>query len=510
SSQRAVRRRRQQRWLLALGAVALVVAAYSTQSYLAHRALAAEISDELQVARDARDNAHDAARARGELAAQASAAFDAGRRGDGERLWRQGVAQRDNAYRAFRNAITHTEFALAKDRTRSDVRQLAADILLDRAALADQVHDAQQRDELLEHVALYDPDGSRRARWDIPGHVIVRAPQGAAISLEPPRPLGANPRDLQLPRGSYVVAIAAPGRVPVRAPILVERGGELTIQVAPPRIEDVPAGFLYIPAGEFLYGNASDEDRLTFFATTPLRRRTSEAFLIGRTEVTFGDWLAYVDAQPPGERARLLPSVPSRLSGGVAITPDGAGRWRIELQIAARRYTAGWGEPILYSGRARQTVQDWRRFPVLGVSADEATAYAAWLDRTRRVPGARLCSEVEWERAGRGADGRGYPAGHPLELDDANIDEAHGQALKGPDEVGSHPASRSPFGLDDMSGNALEWTVSENAEEGYTLRGGSYWHDRKSAHITNRSYIDANVHDPNTGFRLCATPPLPR
>jgi formylglycine-generating enzyme required for sulfatase activity len=202
--------------------------------------------------------------------------------------------------------------------------------------------------------------------------------------------------------------------------------------------------------------------------------------------------------------------VPGRLSGGVAITPDGAGRWRIELQITARRYTAGWGEPIIYSGRARQTVQDWRRFPVLGVSADDATAYAAWLDRTRRVPGARLCSEVEWERAARGADGRGYPAGHPLELDDANIDETHGQALKGPDEVGSHPASRSPFGLDDTSGNAFEWTVSENAEEGYTLRSGSYWHDRKSAHLTNRAYIDAKVHDPNIGFRLCATPPLPR
>jgi len=98
-----------------------------------------------------------------------------------------------NAYRAYRSATRHTESALAKDRARNDVRDLAADILLDRAALADEVHDPQERDELLEYVALYDPDGSRRARWDIPGRVIVHAPGGAIISLEPPRSLGPNP-----------------------------------------------------------------------------------------------------------------------------------------------------------------------------------------------------------------------------------------------------------------------------------------------------------------------------
>ncbi|MEO7735488.1 MAG: SUMF1/EgtB/PvdO family nonheme iron enzyme, partial [Kofleriaceae bacterium] len=235
---------------------------------------------------------------------------------------------------------------------------------------------------------------------------------------------------------------------------------------------------------------------------------STAAYLIGRTEVTFGDWLAFVDAQPASERARWLPSIPSRLSGGIAVTPDGAGHWRIELQLAGQRYAAGWDEPIVYAGRARHRVQDWRRFPVLGVSADDANAYTAWLDRTGRQPGARLCSELEWERGARGADGRVYPGGARLAVDDANIDRAHGIALVGPDEVGAHPASRSPFGLDDMVGNAFEWTVS--VQGGYVLHGGSYQHDQKSAHLTNRAAMSGTVRDPSVGFRVCATPPLPR
>src|SRR5262249_6225004 len=133
-----------------------------------------------------------------------------------------------------------------------------------------------------------------------------------------------------------------------------------------------------------------------------------------RTEVTFGDWLAYVDALPAGDRAARLPGVPTKLSGSLAILPDGK-HWRIELQSGNRRYTAGWDQLLTYPGRTSHATQRWREFPVLGVSGDDAAAYAAWLDRTGTVPGARLCSEVEWERAGRGADGRGYPSGHALE-----------------------------------------------------------------------------------------------
>jgi len=509
ASRRVARRRRRQRWLAALGAVGLVMLAFATQRYLAQRELAAAVADELGGARGELAAALEADRTRVAIAARAFAAFDAGHLDEGEQIWRQVIALREGAELAYRNASRHVEIAFAKDPTRNDVRDLIGDILIDRATLADDVHDVAQRDELIERVALYDADGSRRARWIAPGRVVVRAPPGAMITLEPSRWLGSGIADAQLPPGSYIVSIATPGRAIVRAPILIERDAAVAIDIEPPHAADVPPGFVYVPAGEFLFGNASEEDRLTFFVTTPLRRRSTAAFLIGRNEVTFEEWLAYVDALPPRERAKRIPAVPlNKLSGGLALTPDGAGHWRIALQLEDRFYTAAWGEPILYTGRTHQAVQDWRRFPVVGVSSEDAAAYTAWLDSTGRVPGARLCSEVEWERAARGADGRGYPGGRRLEPDDANVDVTHRFVLMGPDEVGSHPASRSPFGLDDMAGNVFEWTISE--EGGYIVRGGSYQHDRKSAHLTNRSPMNALARDASLGIRLCATPPLPR
>jgi eukaryotic-like serine/threonine-protein kinase len=507
ASRRAARRQRWSRGLAAFGAIALVVLAFATQRYLAQRQLDAAVAEELQLVRDQLGDAHDAELARGTLAKQAFGKFDSGHWDDGELIWKTALTKAEAAATAYLTASRHAEVALAKDPTRADVRNMIGDILIDRAILADHMHDARQRDEMLERLGLYDADGSRRARWTAPGRIIVRAAAAAEISLEPARPLGKGRADVQLAPGSYVVVVATPGRVLVRAPILVERGGAITIDArSPPLATSVPAGFIYIPSGEFLYGNASEDDRLSFFLTTPQRRRSIAAYLIGRTEVTFGDWLAYVEALPQKDRAANLPVV-EKVTGSVAVRPDGA-HWRIELQPEHRRYTARWDQPITYPDRKRHATQDWRRFPVTGVTSANAAAYAQWLSDTGRLPGARLCTEVEWERAARGADGRAYPAGPQLGPDDANFDVTHGPGMAGPDEVGSHLASTSPFGLFDMCGNAFELTVSER--EGFVLRGGSYAIDRKTAQLTNRAEFTVASGDATVGFRLCATPPLPR
>lgn len=502
ASRRATQRQRWQRGLAVFGAILLVVLAFAFQRYLARREIAAAIADELQLARDLFGNARDAEHAGNDLAAEAFAAFDAGRRDDAEPLWRQVATRREGADREYRNASRHLEVALAKDPTRADVRNLLGDILLARALLAEQVHDHGQRDEALERLALYDADTTRRARWSAPGTVKVRAQPGSTIKLASGRALGTGTAEVMLPPGSYVVVIEAPGRVVVRAPIVVERGGEHRIDVTPPRTSEVPPGFIYVPAGEFLYGSASDAGRV-LFNTTPLRPRFTLPFLISRSEVTFGDWLAYVDALPLRKRTARIPSAPARMAGGLAITADGAGHWKFELEVFGKHYTAAWGKPITYEGRDYHVIQDWRLFPVLAVSAEDAKAYAAWLDSTGRVPGARLCSEIEWERAARGADGRAYPGGESVEPAEVNLDFTHSQ-VKGPDEVGAHPGSTSSFGLVDMVGNAFELVESENG--GYVIRGGSYSHDKVTAQLPNRGDAPDTMRDSSVGFRLCARP----
>ena len=146
---------------------------------------------------------------------------------------------------------------------------------------------------------------------------------------------------------------------------------------------------------------------------------------------------------------------------------------------------------------------------VAAVSWNDARAYLAWLDRTGRLPGARLCTEHEWERAARGADDRIYPHGRRLAPDDANHDATYGRQpdAYGPDEVGAHPITRSPYGVEDMVGNVWEWTESVQRPGEPSVRGGSYYQEEFSDRATNRDVGEADARDPLVGFRVCAAPP---
>jgi eukaryotic-like serine/threonine-protein kinase len=505
ASQRASKSRK---WLLrgaVVGVVALVAVVYAIQRYQASRHLADAVGGTVTSAQADLENARIADRAQRQLATQAFVAFDEGNNAQGESLWSQVLERRAVTARTYRSAARGVEAALAKDPTREDVRSLLGDILLERTLLADLVHDADAREELSGRLTAYDTDGSRRQRASHPGNLIVRAPADATVLLDG-KPLGTGRVTRTLPPGSYTVEVTAAGRAKVREPILIERDTTVDLDLAPPPASSVPEGFVYVPAGWFQYGSAADEEtRRTFFSTVPQHRRHTGAYLIARHEVTFADWLAYVDAQAEHLRAQLVPDVPVKLGGSVKLERAPAG-WRLTLVPVGRTYSALWGEPIRYEGRSRHVVQDWGKFPVLGISAEDAQRYLAWLQRTGRVPGARLCSELEWERAARGTDGRSTPSGKVLEGDDANVSSmTYNLDLMGPDEVGSHPASVSPYGVFDMAGNAFEWTTAERGG-GYVVRGGSYYHDRKTADVANRNATSGVLREATSGMRVCAAP----
>jgi formylglycine-generating enzyme required for sulfatase activity len=296
----------------------------------------------------------------------------------------------------------------------------------------------------------------------------------------------------------------------VRLPLQLGAGERRVAHVEVPPPAEIPAGFVYVPAGAFLYGSADDEDvRQGFMRTQPLRELHTGPFLIARHEVTFAEYLAFLDELPAAERERRRPDATGR-SHRLALRHQG-GAWHFELEaIGLHLYRARAGEMVRYRARNRRlAVQDWSRFPVAGISYADGVAFASWLARRGRVPGARLCTEHEWERAARGADGRRFPWGGRAEPDDMNHDRTYGQQplAFGPDEVGAHPAGRSPFGLDDMAGNVWELTRSI-AEDGEAVsRGGSWYLSEIGSRSANREPIDANMRLPDNGLRLCATPP---
>jgi formylglycine-generating enzyme required for sulfatase activity len=498
---------RRRTWLgrgIAAGVVALVAGVYAAQHYRAARRLEDAVAIEVATAHRELEGARAADVEQQQLARLAFAAFDAGDADRGEAMWRRTNTVRAVVARDYRAASRGVEAALAKDPSRPDLRDLLGDILLERALLADTMHEFDAQDELTGRLAAYDADGSRRARSDQPGRLVVRVPDGAAIALDG-RQIGVGRVERSLPPGGYVVDVVSPGRAAVHEPIVVDHGQAIELAIDPPPAAAVPAGYVYIAPGWFLYGSQDDDDaRRNFLSTVPLHRRHTGEFVIARAEVTFGDWLAYVDAQPEAERAALVPGSPAMMNGGVRIDRE-AGGWRLTLRLIDQTYTAAWNEPIRYAHRTRHAVQDWHRLPVLGISVVDAAAYTAWLARTGRVPGARLCREIEWERAARGPDGRTTPTGRVLEGDDANIDVTYERDQMGPDQVGSHPVSNGPYSLLDTAGNAFEWTRGERPGS-YVVRGGSYHHDRKTAALTNRNETSGVLRDPTTGMRVCATP----
>ena len=269
----------------------------------------------------------------------------------------------------------------------------------------------------------------------------------------------------------------------------------------------VPAGFVYIGAGELWFGDGDEQLRTQFLDTAPLHRRATDGYLIARNEVTFREWIAFLTAAPASERPLLSPRAGST-RGSVQLREDEGG-WQLVFQPATQRYTARAGEAIVYAGRKAMARQDWLDFPVTGVSAQDAQRYLSWLRATGRVPNARLCTELEWERAARGADDRVYPNGDQLRPQDANFDLTYGRlgSAYGPDVVGSHPATRSPFGVDDLVGNALELVASSlGAEDELLVRGGAYFFGAASCRSTNREIVPATLRDATIGFRVCATP----
>jgi formylglycine-generating enzyme required for sulfatase activity len=259
----------------------------------------------------------------------------------------------------------------------------------------------------------------------------------------------------------------------------------------------------------FDVGDGSLEPLRAWYKAAPLHQRDTGAFLIAQYETTYADWLAFLRSLPAPERAAHVPGVEFDITIELLMMDDG-GEAMLNFYAFGEGQLVAAGLPIIYESRDRRVSQDWLRFPVTGISGEDVRAYLNWLDRTGRVPKARLCREDEWERAARGADGRQYPHGYRLAPDDANFDATYGnKAAYGFDEVGSHPASRSPFGVDDMVGNARELTMSVLGDTKLVVRSGGFLDSSSTNAVVNREYITADYVSPHVGLRVCADPPVP-
>ncbi|WP_246356805.1 bifunctional serine/threonine-protein kinase/formylglycine-generating enzyme family protein [Pyxidicoccus fallax] len=541
ASQRALKLQRWTRYLAVLGVVLALAGVYAGLRWRQYRINKAFIDERMELARTQLAAGREKGEKARRHAEQAFPLFDGTRQppentpayasmDEPERLWLQALQRRKEADTTFMEAIDTLEQALDRDPGHGDARLRLAEIVYERIQLAEYFHqkdsvaELRGRLERLEHGT----NGIWLTRLNAPAELVVETtPSGAHVeigqykeddqgrlSLESLRRLGTTPiRGEQLRAGSYLLRISHTDRPPVTVPVYLTRGKTEQVKVSLP--VSIPEGYVYIPPGCFLMGSAEPERvRRRLLSASPLHRYCiTKGYYISKTEVTFGEWVDYLNTLKRDDKTRRLLEKPVPSSNGKAITLQDLGRsgWRFSFYLSVsenRVLTARENEKFHYPGRHPSVPIDWRRLPLAGVTTMDLEGFHFWLTHTKGLPDARLCTEHEWEYAARGADGRDYAHGNLLRPNDANIDVTYGRepTAFGPDMVGSHPESDSPFGVQDMVGNVDEHMSAVPQDLGpYVVRGGGWYYDALSALSANRTAGEPNLRDVATGVRVCAS-----
>ncbi len=293
---------------------------------------------------------------------------------------------------------------------------------------------------------------------------------------------------------TLILAACASPQVDTKQPLDIETGVD-------------PEHWATIPAGEFLVGRHNQEVQVDY------------DYEMMVTTVTNAQYARYLNEALAKGSVRLVEDLQAGRQIVGYYPGDEFHGYKHEMEIEA----GDWlhvplddpGLRLTFDGQAFGAMRGYENHPMVLVSWFGAEAYCEFY-------GWRLPTEIEWEKAARGEDGRPYPWGWEIARNNANYYSSHDVfekifgALGGTTPVGFYNGkmydgyvtldSPSPYGLYDMAGNVWQWVADLHEGTHYRyLRGGSKADYGYNLRAWTSNSAGPTYASPNVGFR-CARP----
>jgi serine/threonine protein kinase/formylglycine-generating enzyme required for sulfatase activity/uncharacterized Zn finger protein (UPF0148 family) len=413
------------------------------------------------------------------------------------------VDNRRNRQQLFSEGVANLNAALRLDPQNSNARRELADIYMTKFLEAEGSGDIQGAIYFRKLVESYH-DGRYAKELEGKGTLALDTrPGSASVTLyaykegrdrrlvtadKEARDLGMSPlSEISLDMGSYLLLVKKKGYAEARLPFTLGRREKKSLKVTLYKEEQIAEGYMYVPGGPFVEGG--DEKA---YDGLPRKEKVVEDFFIGKYEVTFREYLDFLNDP------KILVEI-NKLEE------------QRKLRLVPRK--SHFGDPALKRGpdgkftlKGSDVRPNW---PVFSISWRDALEYSRWYSKNKGNGRTfRLPSEAEWTKAARGADGRYFPWGNYFDFSFCKGANSRRGTFQ-PESTGTFDKDVSPYGVKDMAGSVREFSSDKfDPRKNLRLLKGSGWTyaNENTFRVSSREGTDPDYVAVVFGFRMVQEP----